>query len=72
MAIELQTERLRLRPWREADLEPLIELFTEPKVWWYPLRRGFTAAETNRFLQRRFDEWATRGWGLWRWRSTAC
>jgi RimJ/RimL family protein N-acetyltransferase len=65
MAIELQTARLQLRQWSKADLAPLVELFVEPKVWWYPLRRGFTAVETERFLQRRLDEWATRGWGLW-------
>jgi RimJ/RimL family protein N-acetyltransferase len=65
MGIELQTARLRLRRWTPADLAPLTELFAEPKVWWYPLRRGFTPAETERFLQRRLDEWATQGWGLW-------
>jgi RimJ/RimL family protein N-acetyltransferase len=42
-----------------------VDLFAAPEVWWYPLRRGFTAKETAGFLERQIEEWATRGWGLW-------
>jgi hypothetical protein len=45
MGIERQTARLRLRQWSEADVAELTALFAEPKVWWYPFRRGFTAAD---------------------------
>jgi RimJ/RimL family protein N-acetyltransferase len=65
LAIELETERLRLRQWTRADLPALVALFADPAVWWYPLRRGFSEAETAAFLDRRIEELTTRGWGLW-------
>jgi RimJ/RimL family protein N-acetyltransferase len=30
--IELDTERLRLRQWRAADLEPFVQLNADPRV----------------------------------------
>src|SRR3954470_9509679 len=42
---ELETSRLRLRPFTETDLPALTKIYAEPEVWHYPLRRGFTAAE---------------------------
>jgi RimJ/RimL family protein N-acetyltransferase len=63
--IELETDRLRLRQWRPDDLAELAVLFAEPRVWWYPLRRGFTEIETAGFLNRQLETWAMQGWGLW-------
>ena len=62
---DLLTERLRLRTWRPEDADALANLFAEPKVWWFPLKRGFTREESEAFLQRRLAEWETQGWGLW-------
>jgi len=46
----LGTERLVLRPFREDDLDALAVLHGEESFWWFPLRRGMTAAETADFL----------------------
>jgi RimJ/RimL family protein N-acetyltransferase len=62
---ELSTQRLRLRRWRSDDLAALTEIFSEPAVWWFPLRRGFTPDETEAFLNRQLAAWDERGWGLW-------
>jgi RimJ/RimL family protein N-acetyltransferase len=59
------TPRLRLREWSRADLVPLAELFEKPEVWHFPLRRGFTLAETDAFLSRRMEEQESRGWSIW-------
>jgi RimJ/RimL family protein N-acetyltransferase len=48
----LETERLILRPFAIDDLEALVRLQTEEAFWWYPLRRGMTAAETEEVLGR--------------------
>jgi RimJ/RimL family protein N-acetyltransferase len=61
----LQTERLTLRAWTEADLDPLAEVFSAEAVWQFPLGRGLTREETAAFLQRQRESWRTRGFGLW-------
>ncbi len=61
----LRTERLLLRPWRIDDLDDLADLFADPGVWWFPLRRGFRHDETADFLRGRLTEWEQQGWGLW-------
>jgi RimJ/RimL family protein N-acetyltransferase len=61
----VETERLILRPWRETDLDPLVEVFAKPDFWWYPDQRGWTAAETADFLDAKLEQWATRGWAQW-------
>lgn len=61
----VETERLILRPWAQDDLDPLAAIFAEPAVWQYPFRRGFTREETESFLHRQLDDWATYGFGVW-------
>lgn len=61
----VETERLRLRPWRCDDLEPLAAIHAVPEFWWYPLGRGQTREETEHFLERRLTEWEARGYDLW-------
>jgi len=61
----VETERLRLRPWRPDDIEPLAELFAEPAVWKYPLRRPLTRVESERFLDRQIRHWEDHGFGMW-------
>lgn len=61
---ELRTERVRLRQWREDDLEPFARLNADPEVMRYfpfPLTREGSNALAH-------DIAATiekRGWGLW-------
>ena len=62
---QVETERLLLRRWQPGDLEELAGVFQKPQVWWYPFKRGWTAAETEAFLTRQLDEWDTRGWSMW-------
>lgn len=62
---EVETARLLLRRWRVDDLDALVQVFAKPEVWWFPFKRGWTARETEGFLHRKLDEWATRGWSHW-------
>jgi RimJ/RimL family protein N-acetyltransferase len=58
------SEKLVLRQWKEADLEPYAAMNADPEVMRYfpaPLTREETAASLER-LRRAIDE---RGWGLW-------
>ena len=61
----METERLVLRPWVEDDLDALTAIFAEADFWRYPFGRGLTPAETERFLERQLDHWATHGFGVW-------
>jgi RimJ/RimL family protein N-acetyltransferase len=63
---ELETERLRLRGWRAADLDALAALCADPEVMRFigdgvPLGRGRSAA----LLQRIIMHWQDHGYGLW-------
>src|SRR5688500_3501176 len=63
-AVELRTERLLLRTWRDADREPYAALNADPVVMEHfpaPLSRGESDAHVDRILAA-FDE---HGWGLW-------
>lgn len=58
------TDRLRLRQWRESDLEPFAALNAGPRVMEYfpaPLSR----AESDALARHCAGEIAERGWGLW-------
>ena len=62
--IELQTERLHLRAWRDDDLEPFAAMNADPRVMEFfaaTQSREATAAMMARG-RARMDE---RGWGLW-------
>jgi RimJ/RimL family protein N-acetyltransferase len=62
----LETERLRLRPPREADVEPLHAMMQDPDVSKYiGDRRVPTLQETWRALAGWFGHWAMRGYGQW-------
>lgn len=61
----LSTDRLVLRLWTEEDIERLTEIFAEPRVWWFPSKRGWRRDETQAFLERRLTEWRQQGWGHW-------
>jgi|HubBroStandDraft_1064217.scaffolds.fasta_scaffold360261_1 RimJ/RimL family protein N-acetyltransferase len=60
----LDTERLVLRPLRPDDLDALAALHAEPSFWQYPLGRGQTRAETEKFLGRVLESYTGLGLGL--------
>jgi RimJ/RimL family protein N-acetyltransferase len=61
----VETDRMILRPWTDADLDPLAAIFAEPAFWHYPFGRGFTRAETEAYLERQLHHWADDGFGMW-------
>lgn len=60
----LTTARLRLRPWRDEDLEPFAGLNADPRV-----REFFPSLQTHQesadSMRRIRDHWQRRGYGLW-------
>lgn len=60
----LQTDRLLLRQWRDADLEPFARLNADPRVMeFFPARLG--RADSDAAVRRWRGQIETRGWGLW-------
>jgi len=62
--IELETDRLRLRQWREADYGPFAEMNADPRVMEY-FPAVLSRAESDTMAQRCHTLIAERGWGLW-------
>jgi len=64
MPVTLSTQRLRLRPWRETDLEPFAALNADPRVMeHFPSVR--TREESDTEAGRIMAGLETRGWGFW-------
>jgi len=62
----LETARLTLRPFREADATPLFELSQDPEVMRYVGdRRVPTLQESWRAIAGWLGHWALRGYGQW-------
>ncbi len=66
MGVEVETDRLLLRPWRDEDLEPYARMCADPEVMRYIgggtiLDRGQSEAQISRFVRHREE----RGFGLW-------
>lgn len=62
----LETDRLRLRAFREADVEPLFALMQDPDVVRYiGDRRIPTRQECWRAIAGWLGHWQLRGYGLW-------
>jgi len=60
----LETERLRLRPYRLEDLDDLHAMFADPKhMRWYPA--PFDRETTRAWLDRQLAAYGTRGYALW-------
>jgi RimJ/RimL family protein N-acetyltransferase len=64
MSTELQTKRLRLRSWRDADREIFARLNADAKVMQYFLR-PLTRDESNELATRIQAHIDQHGWGLW-------
>jgi RimJ/RimL family protein N-acetyltransferase len=61
---ELQTARLVLRRWRDADREPFAALNSDPEVMRYFPARA-TRAQSDALVDRQQELFDVRGWGLW-------
>lgn len=62
--VELRTERLLMRQWREADKTPFAELNADPVAMEHfvaPLSR----ADSDAFVERMRARLEESGWGLW-------
>lgn len=64
MAIELETERLHLRQWRESDVEPLLAYHRDP-VCESLFGDGFTREDIWRRIALFSGHFNLRGYGLW-------
>lgn len=62
--LELRTERLHLRPWRESDRPPFAALNADPQVMrWFPSTQGREASDASIDLWQ--AQFAERGWSNW-------
>jgi len=62
--IQLQTERLLLRQWKEEDLAPFAKMNADPEVMkYYP--STLTTNESNQLADQLREIIQSRGWGLW-------
>ena len=61
---EIETARLRLRTWREDDLEALHRLNCDERVYRY-LHGPSTRDESEAQLERYLRHWRDHGFGLW-------
>lgn len=60
----LETERLRLRPYRDEDLKDLHAMFSDPEhMAWYPA--PFDRDGTKAWVERTFERYRDDGFGLW-------
>jgi RimJ/RimL family protein N-acetyltransferase len=62
----IETRRLRLRPWRDDDLDRLAEIYADPEVMRY-IGPGTTAnrAQTIRAIVRMRANWDQHNFGMW-------
>ena len=61
---ELDTTRLRLRAWREADLAPFAALNADPAVMEF-MPGLLSRADSDAMAGRICTRFAEQGWGLW-------
>ncbi len=60
----LETDRLRLRPYRVDDADALFEILGDPHTMrFYPQR--FTREDADAWIQRQLDRYERDGFGLW-------
>lgn len=62
---DVETRRLILRRFQQADLDALAAVFEKPEMWRFPYGRGFTRAETAMFLEAQIAEWDACRLGCW-------
>lgn len=62
--VYMETERLRLRSWRDADLPLFVAMNRDPRVMRY-FPSTLSEEETEAFFNRIKGEFGRRGWGLY-------
>ncbi len=61
----LETERLILRAHRNSDLEPLLKMWCEPKVYEFIASKPSTMEDCWRGILRHLGQWQVVGFGFW-------
>ncbi|MEO6835075.1 MAG: GNAT family N-acetyltransferase [Candidatus Tumulicola sp.] len=64
----VETDRLRLRPWRAGDEEAMVPIFGDAETVRYigsGYQRGFTPDETRTLVARMSERYARTGIGIW-------
>jgi len=59
----IETQRLRLRRWRDADRAPFAAMMADPEVGYW-LGGTMSAAQADAFVDRAETELGTAGWGF--------
>ena len=62
--VELRTERLLLRQWRDVDRDAFAAMNADPRVMEH-FPATMDRSESDAFLDRIRDQLEDRGWGLW-------
>ena len=63
--VQLETERLIMRMWRNDDFEPYFEICSDPEVMRYLGGKTFDRLEAWRHLAFIVGHWQLRGYGHW-------
>jgi RimJ/RimL family protein N-acetyltransferase len=63
--IQLETDRLIMRMWREDDFEPYLELCSDPEVMRFLGGKTLDRLETWRHIAFMVGHWQLRGYGPW-------
>lgn len=61
----LETERLILRGHRSSDLDPLLNMWCEPKVYEFIAGKPSSVEECWRGILRHIGQWQMMGFGFW-------
>ena len=65
MPASLRTSRLLLRPWRDEDVAPFLELSADPAVMEYLLPLSERGLSAKTWVAQKRAHWAERGFGQW-------
>jgi RimJ/RimL family protein N-acetyltransferase len=63
--VTLETERLRLRAFRDEDIDAYAEINADPEVMRYLTGKPMSRAEAWRHMAMMVGHWVLRGYGCW-------